>query len=69
MTEDSHIATRSAGNWLSSVLCLLSSVICPLFFMHHPRFFQDEAVKIPVIPAQAGIQKRRWNAGFPPARE
>jgi hypothetical protein len=27
--------------------------------MHHPRFFQDETVKIPVIPAQAGIQKRR----------
>jgi hypothetical protein len=23
----------------------------------------------PVIPAQAGIQKRRRNTGFPPARE
>jgi hypothetical protein len=28
-------------------------------FMHHPCFFQGEAVRIPVIPAQAGIQKRR----------
>jgi hypothetical protein len=37
----------------------------PLKFSCNPlAFFQDEAAKIPVIPAQAGIQKRRRNAGF-----